>query len=391
MSRALFWACAALLAYSYALFPFFVLLRGRASPRRVGKADITPSVSLIIAAHNEAARIGAKLDSLERLDYPMELLELIVASDGSTDATAEVVKQRGRVGGLSNVQVLDLPRVGKAGALNAAVAQARGEILAFSDANAVLAPSSLRSLVRSFADPEVGGVAGNQVYVKGIASAGTATGEKSFWSIDRAMKDAQSRSGNAIAATGSLYAVRRDLFQPVAEGVTDDLFVSLSVIDAGRRLVFEPDAIAFEMTAKSSSIEYGRKVRIMTRGLRGLSLRPHLLNPRRTGFYALDLISRKLLMRLMAVPLLLLALTSAQLARSSRFFRLVLLMQATAYTLGGAGFILADRRLGRYRLLALPAYFCLVQVASVHATWNVLRKRTYDRWEPERGLGEAAR
>jgi cellulose synthase/poly-beta-1,6-N-acetylglucosamine synthase-like glycosyltransferase len=316
----LFWSAVALVAYTYVGFPALLLARARLRPRPHRTADITPPVSIIIAAHDEAASIGPRVDNLLALDYPGDCLEIVIASDGSTDGTVEAARRSD-----PRVRVLDLPRTGKATALNTAVAAATGEILVFSDANTSYAPDAVRRLVRSFVDPEVGGVAGNQVYLSSHGSTGpidpaaataVGVGERSYWDFDRTVKDAESLGGSVISATGAIYAIRRELFVEVPDGVTDDFVTSTRVIAAGRRLVFEPDAVALEPVAGSSAREYRRKVRIMTRGLRGVAVARGLLDPRRTGFYAVQLLTHKVLRRLMAIPLLVIGVTTGRSTRS---------------------------------------------------------------------------
>jgi glycosyltransferase involved in cell wall biosynthesis len=380
MSRALFGLAAGLVAYTYALFPALVLLRALVGPRPYRSAPITPTVSIVIAAHNEARSIRAKLDNLVGLDYPPDRLEIVVAADGCDDGTEVIARSCGD----GRVRVLSLPRVGKAAALNAAVGAGTGEIVAFSDANSMFGRDSLRALVTPFADPEVGGVAGDQRYLADGAEATVATGERRYWDLDRAIKRAESRGGNAISATGAIYAVRRELFWPVPPGVTDDFATSTAVIAQGRRLVFAPDAVAFEPVARSGRDEFQRKVRVMTRGLNGVLARRELLDPRRHGFYALQLLSHKVLRRLMAFPLAALAVTSVAQARRSVAFRLLAAAQAALYATGAAGLALRDGGRKRPRLVALPAYFCLVNVASLRAVWNLARRRGIDRWEPRR-------
>jgi glycosyltransferase involved in cell wall biosynthesis len=379
MMRGLFGLAAALIAYTYVLFPCLVLLRARVRPRPYRSAPITPSVSVVIAAHNEARSIGAKLDNLLGLDYPSDRLQVVVAADGCDDGTDAIA----RASGDPRVHVLPLPRLGKAGAINAAVGAATGEILVFSDANSRFGRDALRALVAPLADPQVGAVAGDQRYLADGAEAPVATGEQRYWDLDRAIKRAESRGGNAISATGAIYAVRRELFQPVPPGVTDDFVTSTAVIVQGRRLVFAPGAVAFEPVARSGEDEFERKVRVMTRGLNGVVARRELLDPRRHGFYALQLVSHKVLRRLMALPLALLAVTSAAEARHSRAFRALAVAQGALYAAGAAGLALRGGRT-RSRLLALPAYFCLVNLASLRAVWNLARRRAIDRWEPRR-------
>ena len=282
VARSVFWGAGATIVATYAVFPVGLLVRGALMRRPVRSAAIEPSVSIIIAARNEAADIGRRLENLAALDYPRDRLEVVIASDGSEDATAAIVARWAERG----VRLLDLPRVGKADALNAAVAASTGEILVFSDANSMFAPDAVRALVRRFADPEVGGVAGDQRYEAAATGDALAEGERGYWDLDRLLKIAESRAGNVVSATGAIYAIRRSLFRPVATGVTDDFYTSVQVVAQGRRLVFARDAVAFEPPAKSGGDEFGRKVRIMTRGLRGTILMRELLDPRRHGFYA---------------------------------------------------------------------------------------------------------
>lgn len=199
----------ALVAYTYVLFPLLVVARARLWPRPPRAADITPSVSVIVAAHDEAAHIADRLANLRALDYPADRLEVVVASDGSTDGTDAIA----RAAAWPGVRVLALPRVGKAAALEAAVAAAAGEVLVFTDANTAFAPDAVRALVRPLADPTVGGVAGDQRYRKAAALHAAGTGEAGYWSIDRWLKRLESDAGSTISATGAIYAIRRSLFQ----------------------------------------------------------------------------------------------------------------------------------------------------------------------------------
>jgi cellulose synthase/poly-beta-1,6-N-acetylglucosamine synthase-like glycosyltransferase len=381
MSLVLFWGAAALIFYTYILFPAVVFLRGLLFRRPYKTAEITPQVSMIIAAHNESASIGAKLDNILSLDYPRDRLEVVIASDGSNDGTETIVRGYADRG----VKLLALPRQGKAPALNAAVAASAGEILVFSDANSMYAPGAIRALARPFADPEVGGVAGNQCYLPKQAAAGLASdGEHSYWNFDRKLKQSQSRAGNAISATGAIYAIRRRLFRGVPAGVTDDFATSTSVIAQGQRLVFAPDAVAYEPAAKTSSVEFGRKTRVITRGLRGVLVMRELLNPFRYGFYALQLFSHKVLRRLVVFPLLLLLFLSPLLWSRGLFYQLATLAQVAFYGCGLVGLLFGEHRIGRLKIFTIPFFFCMVNAAALLATLNVLRGRRIDFWEPQR-------
>lgn len=380
MIAAVFWGSVALLAYTYVGFPLLVLARGVIARRPHRVEPITPTVSLLIAARNEAAAIGDRLRNIDELDYPAERLQVVIASDGSEDETESIVASHaGRP-----VELLRLPRNGKAAALNAAVAVSSGEILVFSDSNSRFAPDAVRRLVAHFADSEVGGVAGNQVYQ---ADAAGGEGERAYWSLDRFIKQAEGSSGSTISATGAIYAMRRECVDPIPDGVTDDFYTSVGAISRGRRLVFEPEAIAFEPPAPTGRMEFRRKVRIMTRGLRGVMLRRELLDPRKHGFYALQLLSHKILRRLMAIPLLLAALTAPLLWNHGVPYRIATIGQVAFYLAALIG--LLPWSVGRSRPFSLPAFIVSATAASAVATWNVLRGNRIDRWEPARTEDDA--
>lgn len=376
LTTILFWAAVAFIAYTYMLFPALVFLRGLFFNNPYRSAGITPRVTLLIAAHNEEKSIGAKLDNILALDYPSDCLEVIIASDGSDDGTGKIVQEYERRG----VRFLDLPRLGKAPVLNAAAAAANGEILVFSDANSMFAPDAIRALVRPFADPAVGGVAGNQRYLKN----GSDGGERSYWRFDRFLKQSQSRAGNAISATGAIYAIRRRLFRPIPGGVTDDFFTSTGVVEQGYRLVFAPDAVAYEPVAPSSGREFERKVRVITRGLQAVVLRRALLNPFHHGFYALQLFSHKVLRRIVVFPLILVAVLSPFLWARGPIYKLFTIGQLAFYSLAASHILLKKTRIGKQKIFALPFYFCMVNAACIVAVANLLRGRRIERWEPRR-------
>lgn len=379
MMLILFWSAVAIIVYTYLLFPVIVVARGLFSRRTYRRAEITPPVSIIIAAHNEAEVIRAKLENLLALDYPSDCLEILIASDGSTDGTDEIVRSYAG----QNIKLLSLPRQGKAPALNAAVAASSGEILVFSDANSMYAPDAIRALVRPFADPKVGGVAGNQCY-RGKQQSSTSAGERSYWKFDRLLKQFQSRGGNAISATGAIYAIRRTLFKTVPVGVTDDFVTSTGVIAQGYRLVFAADAVAYEPVAASGRTEFGRKVRVITRGLQAVIYRRQLLNPFRHGFYALQLFSHKVLRRLVVFPLLIILLVNPLLWQHGLFYQAALLGQVVVYGCAGFGLLLAHTRVGRLPLFTVPLFFCMVNIASLIATLNIIRGHRISLWEPQR-------
>ncbi len=374
-------ASLAFLAYAYVGFPMLVALVGTLRPRPVRKAEITPTVSLIIAAYNEEDAIAARLDNALQSDYPASCLEIIVASDGSTDATNRIVESYADRG----VKLLTLPRRGKIHALDSAVGAASGDILVFSDANTMCETATLRLLVRSFADPAVGGVAGHTGYKVDRGSESSGLGERSYWTYDTWLKVLESRTGSIVSAHGGLYAIRRGLYQRSPDSaVTDDFALSTAVIAQGRRLVFEPEARAWESTVTQAQREFGRRVRLMTRGLRGVLMRRALLNPVRHGFYAVVLASHKLIRRLAPLALIACLVASLLLARQGPVYQLFALLQLTFYGMAIGGGLLRRTRLGRFRGLYMPFYFVMANAACLVALFEVCRGRRIEQWEPQR-------
>ena len=376
----LFWSAVAVILYTYIGFPLLSWMRSWLCRRPPINGDITPTVSVLIAAHNEEDNIGEKVRNVLALNYPRELVQIVVASDGSSDRTIDILKSFDE----PRLTVLDLPRAGKAAALNAGIRQCTGEILVFSDANSMFGKDALKALTRPFADPAVGGVAGDQRYSKGDSRSVADAGERSYWNFDRRMKHWQSQAGNVTSATGAIYAIRRSLFTTVPEGVTDDFATSTAVIAQGYRLVFAVDAASYEPVAASSGVEFGRKVRIITRGLCGVLQMRTLLNPLRYGFYSVQLFSHKVLRRQMVFPLLLLFVSSIFLAQTSLIYLLAATGQVSFYVTALIGWLLNRTKLGRRKPFSLPFFFCMVNFACLIATWKSLRGNRVVLWEPQR-------
>ncbi len=384
------------IAAPFVLYPLALFLRARLAPRAISAADHTPTVDLIICAHNEAASIHAKLENALALDYPADRLTICVASDGSSDATVEIARRFASDAAKGpdtseRIRVLDLPRRGKAHALEQAVRTTEAEVLAFSDANSEWTRPSMRALMRPLADPEVGGVAGDQRYRSG--SEGTlgddSIGERSYWSFDRLLKRWQSRAGNTISATGAIYAIRRELFEPPPADATDDFMISTGVIARGSRLVFCEGAVALEAPSKSTRGEFRRKVRITTRGLRAVHYRRALLNPRLHGAYAFELLLHKLWRRLAWLPLLALVLVSPWCWSSGGILAALAVCVIGTLAMGIGG--LLQPRTQRLKPVAIASYGIMVNAACAMATLDVLRGRRISHWEPARASGEASR
>lgn len=383
-AAAAFWTAVGMLGYAYAGFILLVALVGLLRRRAVRKAPLTPTVSFIVVAYNEARAIAARIHNILSLDYPRQQLQIIVASDGSTDGTDDVVRGFRAEG----VVLLSLPRQGKIPALNEAVRHATGEILVFSDANIHCDAGALRGLTANFADPDVGGVAGDSSYAVAAGSESSSHGERMYWRYDTLIKALESDTGSVVSAHGGLYAIRKSLFEPIADAsVTDDFAISTGVIARGRRLVFEPEARAVEYTTTEARREIRRRIRLMTRGLRGVWLRRRLLNPFRHGFYAIALFSHKVLRRLAPVWLLIAAAASAILAGTGHpLYVLAAAAQVLFYGLAALGWLLRRRRLGRLKPLCVPFYYCMANAASAIALVQFLRGKRISTWQPQRSI-----
>jgi cellulose synthase/poly-beta-1,6-N-acetylglucosamine synthase-like glycosyltransferase len=339
---------------------------------------------LIVAAYNEERSIAARIDNALKVDHPQDKLEIIVVSDGSDDATERIVESIRD----PRVKLLSVPRRGKIHALNDAVAIARGDILVFSDANTMFAPDAVRNLVRNFADPEVGGVAGRKIYSAPDNSDSCAGGEKAYWSYDTMLKRLETRIGSTVSADGAIYAIRREHYRRLTDAaVTDDFAISTAVIEQYARLVFDHEAVAYEAAVSTSEQEFRRKVRLMTRGLRSVLLRRRLLNPFSFGMYAVTLFSHKVLRRLVSLLLIVLLLSSAILA-GQPWFLAIFLLQAAFYLLALAGLLLRRTSVGRVKLLSLPFYYCLANLSALIALGRLVSGHRVERWRPQRHATE---
>lgn len=377
--------CLVLIAVPFVVYPLLLWLRARFAHSPVRAAAITPAVDLVICVHNEADVIEGRIGNALGLDYPSDRLTVWIASDGSTDDTVVRAEQLARRYP-GRVRVLDLPRTGKAGALIGAVTAGDAGVIAFSDANSEWQPDALRHLVAPLNDPTVGGVAGDQRYRhRRPGESRESSGERGYWSFDRLLKRWQAEAGSTVSATGAIYCIRRPLFEAPPEDATDDFMISTGVIAAGKRLAFSPDAVAIEPPAASTGLEFHRKVRVISRGLRSVLYRRALLDPRRTGIYGLQLLVHKLWRRLVWLPVLVLLICApfAMLAGGPAGILGAIVLAVSALALIGT----ATDRLRRYRLFAIPAYVAVVNAACLVATCNLLTGRRITRWHLPRDNG----
>jgi len=383
MTLTVFLGALLLCAYVYFGYPALLYALARLRPRPVARRPVRPTVSLILPVHNEEAVIEEKLRNCGGLDYPPERLEVLVVSDGSTDRTEAIVALHEKPA----LRLVRRPRSGKAAALDEGVRQARGEILAFTDANAMLESQGLAAMVENFGDPEVGGVCGNKKLRSRAGADATEGGENLYWRYDKWQKALESAIGSIFAADGAFYAVRRELYVPIADPAqADDIAVSARVVLQGRRLVFEPRAVAWEDAPVEGRREFQRKVRVTNHSVRALvGLGRGLVA---SGFYSLELLSHKLLRHLVPFFLIPLFVSNALLAPHSPLFTGLLGLQVLFYASALLGTALHGRRGGEgiTRILAVPYYFCLVNAAAFLGVLSIVRGERVSAWAPRSGL-----
>jgi cellulose synthase/poly-beta-1,6-N-acetylglucosamine synthase-like glycosyltransferase len=378
-AKIFFWLSVAVLCYTYMGYPLLLLLLSRLRPLPIRRAAWTPTVSIIITAYNEERDLAAKLDNTLALDYPKEQLEIIVASDCSTDRTDEIVREFAAQG----VRLHRQPeRLGKTAAQNAAVEQARGEIILFSDATTLYQPDVLRVMMPDFADPTVGCVAGRLIYVD-PAQSSIGRGARSYWGFEVFLKQHESRVCSLIGTSGCLYAVRRSAYVPLYPEACSDFIIATKMMEQGLRAVYEPGAVCVEETNRRADKELRMRVRVITQTFTDLWRHRAMMNPLRSGFYAVELISHKVLRYLVSVFLIVILLSSVMLAPRSLFYAALAGAQVFFYLLALIGWRL-ERTGIRSRLLALPQYFVLANLASLAAFYQYLRGERYARWEPIR-------
>jgi cellulose synthase/poly-beta-1,6-N-acetylglucosamine synthase-like glycosyltransferase len=258
--RKIFWGSLAALAWTHAGYPAAAALAARFAPSPVRRNDVLPTVTVIVAAHDEDAVIARRAENLLQLDYPPELLEIVVASDASTDGTDAIVEKI--AAREPRVTLLACPRGGKVAAQNLAVSRSEADVVAFSDANATWAPDALRLLVRAFADPDVAYVCGRLV----LESADGTNVEGAYWKLETWLREQEAETGSITGGNGSIYAVRRADYVDVDARFGHDLSFPYLMVQGGRRAAYDPEALAFEKPTPDVEDEYRRKVRMFEHG-----------------------------------------------------------------------------------------------------------------------------
>lgn len=366
-----FWSALGVILYVYLGYPVLLACGARWRSRLVRKGVWTPSISVVMAVHNEAAVIRAKIDNLLALHYPVDRFDLVVVSDGSTDGTDELVARYEARG----VRLIRFPiHRGKAEVLNAGVAAARGEIVVFVDARQRIDALALRRLAANFADGMVGAVSGRLRL--GALEGHDTEGFGAYWSYEVWLRRQESRIDSTLGATGALYAIRRCLWEPVpSDTILDDVLVPMRIVMAGYRVVYEPEALAFDRLAEQVGDEFARKVRTLAGNFQLLGRYPSLLNPRRNRVW-FQYLSHKV--GRLAVPfcLLLLLISSATLREG--WYGVALGLQVLWYGTAACAGIPRLQRLAARAVRAATAVAAMNLAAVVGLAYMVTGRR--DLW-----------
>lgn len=371
-----FWIGVSLMVYIYLGYPLLARLLAALAERPVRRAPQQPSVTVVVTAYNEEKGIKAKLDNLLELEYPPDLLDIIVASDASSDNTDAIVRAYGD----QRVSLLRVEgRQGKTACQNEAVRAACGEIVLFTDATTQIDRTTLARMVENFADPEVGCVAGRLIYVDTQGSL-TGTGGTAYWEYELSLRRAETRLGSLVGVSGCLYAVRRSAYREISPALISDFVIALVMREQGLRTVLEVDGICREDTLARSTQELSMRVRVAIRSITALVSKASCLNPLRFGVFAWQLWSHKVLRYLSPVIWIVLMVANLFLLEHP-FYRWALAGQIFIIAAGIAGWLFHGKHLS---LLAKPYYFLLTNVASMLALVRYARGERVTVWRTVR-------
>jgi poly-beta-1,6-N-acetyl-D-glucosamine synthase len=364
-----------LLGYTYVGYPVLIALWARLRPRPVKRGTAKPSVALIVVAYNEEARIKNKIETCLAQDYPSDNMRIVIATDGSTDATGSIVRSYED----RRVRWLGFPtRRGKAQCLNDSAAVCDEEILVFTDARQALNPNAVSSLVENFTDPEVGAVSGELVFVRDEMTQ-FAEGVDAYWRYEKFIRQQEARVHSAPGVTGALYAIRRRCFSAIPrDTILDDVAIPMQAIRAGYRVIFESRARAFDRASQAPAQEKVRKVRTLAGNYQLLVLMPWVISPFANPIFV-QFVSHKVLRLLAPFAMLALLLASAALAVESLAFALFFAIQTLGYAAPTLG--KAVPMLGRLRIVKIASAFVLLNWYALLGFFQFLANRDGHLWQ----------
>jgi len=376
-----FWVSLLAISYAYIGYPAILWLASRlggfGQKNAAGQGTQLPSVTLIVSAYNEESVIGEKIENALSLDYPRELLEIVIISDGSTDRTGEIVLKFANQGVVLRHYE---GRIGKTACLNRALPLAAGGIIVFSDANSTYEKGALKALLRPFQDRTVGFVTGWTQYGSGEdMSAADSLGVYS--KLELITKELESRLGSCIGADGAIFAIRKELYLPLNDYDINDFVIPLSINEQGYRGVLQREAICFEKDAGSPKGEFRRQVRITSRTIRATMNYRQLLNPFRFGLLSFELFSHKVCKFLVPIFMVAMLVTNLILAVNGTFFLMALIAQGIFYVAAGSASFVPKKSV-LSRMVEAAKIFVVVNAAIALAWAKYWQGETYTTWSP---------
>jgi len=378
VGNTLFFASLVLILYVYIGYPALLAAISPFFPSKSIDPGFQPFITILICAYNEESGIREKLQRTLELEYPADKFEILVVSDGSSDATEEMVRS------FSDTRVRLMRttlRKGKTNAQNEGVRACKGEVIVFSDATTIYHPKALSYLAANYQDREVGAVSGRYQYFDENGNSPTGVGTIAFWNYENKIKRLQSRIMTITGCCGCIYSVRRDAYTELPPDIISDLVQPLHTIRKGYRVVFEDRALAYEATTESHQQEFNMRVRVITRAMRGILSVRGLLNPLTNSWISFQLISHKILR--WCVPFYLLGLLAGNiLLLDIPFFQGIFGLQAAFYLFALMALVIPLHR--AWKILGIPLYFCTINIAAFVSVIELLRGRKYVVWETVR-------
>lgn len=374
MMEIVFWGSLFLTFFAYFGYPFSLFVLTKFRRKEVRKQEFFPEVSFIITAFNEEKRISAKLENTLKLVYPQEKLEVIVASDGSTDRTEEIVMDYSGQG-IALLKVRQ--RGGKENAQKEAVAAANGEILVFSDVATMLEPHGLASIVANFADPSVGCVSSED---RLIGRDGKPSGEGLYVRYEMALRQLETQIYSVVGLSGSFFAARAEVCRDFATNLPSDFRTLLNSIKLGMRGISDPDALGIYLDISDASREFNRKVRTVLRGITAFFQHLELLNPFKFKIFAYEYFCHKLLRWLVPVFMVLIYISNIFLIPEAFVYRVIFLLQNLFYLIGVISIWKTDFNPGA--VFKIPKYFLSVNISILYAWVKFLKGERMVMWTP---------
>lgn len=357
MNELLFWFALVMIGYTYIGYPLFLMFLFRLRRQVVNKSPLFPSVSIIVAARNEEKNIATRLRNLCEQDYPNNKFEIIIVSDNSQDGTNQIVQSFAD----RRISLISLPQSsGKAQAVNRGVAAANGEILLFADARQRFEKNVIKELVANFSDSRVGCVSGEMIFLDNAESK-VHSEMNAYWRYEKMIRKSESATGSVMGVSGSIYAMRRDLYKPLPEGtILDDVLTPMNVINQGYRVIFDSEGLAYDIVSDGVDQEWRRKVRTLTGNWQLLSFAPWLLIPWRNKQWG-RFFSHKICRIL--VPFFLVILFLLNLKLDGQFYDFFLVAQIICYGLATCGYVFAGVR--NYKVFSVPYFFMVMNIAAL--------------------------